>query len=156
MKPKEVIPDSTPIARVEGGKFAPGVSANPNGKPAGVSAFRLKARAKVDELVIDAWVQEIEGRGEDWIKASELLTAYAYGRPTQAISGPDDSPIPIAIAAQVSHVIDPARALRLIRILSSAGALPVGVGGHPGVADSEANQVHGAGADGSADGVSPR
>lgn len=149
------IPENTPIARVEGGRFAPGVSANPAGKPAGVAAFRLKARVKVDELVIDAWVAEIQGRGPDWMKASELLTAYAYGRPVVAVSGPDEGPIPVAVAAQVNHV-DPARAVRLVQLLAALGVRPVGFGGPGEGDDAEGNEVHGAGADGSTGAVPPR
>lgn len=63
--------------------------------------FRDRARKAVDEKVLDAWIDElevrertvitpagpfeIEQRGKEWLRASELLAAYAYGKPAQTI-----------------------------------------------------------------------
>lgn len=62
-----------------------GQSGNPNGRPKIVTEFRDRARKATDESVIKAWILEVETRGDNWLKASELLAAYGYGKPTQAI-----------------------------------------------------------------------
>ncbi|MCA2981456.1 MAG: hypothetical protein INH41_05560 [Myxococcaceae bacterium] len=36
----------------------------------------------MNELVIEAWETEVRERGPHWLRASELLTAYAYGKPS--------------------------------------------------------------------------
>lgn len=67
------------------GSFKPGQSGNPNGRPKAAEEFRIKARALVDELVLKAWEAEVRSMGDDWLKASELLAAYGYGKPSQSI-----------------------------------------------------------------------
>ncbi len=66
-----------------------GSSPNPTGRPRSVDEFRLKARAVVDELVLQAWEAEVRNMGDNWLKASELLAAYGYGKPTQGIEVSD-------------------------------------------------------------------
>ena len=79
-----------------------GPSPNPSGRPAVVEAFRLKARAAVDEHVLGAWIDEVQAkeriemtdngpvsvmqRGREWMRASELLAAYGYGKPAQIVA----------------------------------------------------------------------
>lgn len=84
--------------------FKPGQSGNPNGRPKVAEAFREKCRKAVDERVIDAWITEVQNQGENWMKASELLAAYAYGRPTQAVehSGEGGEPLSIQIIRKVA------------------------------------------------------
>jgi hypothetical protein len=72
-----------------------GTSGNPSGRPRIVEEFRNKARKAVDEHVIAAWIQEVATLGENWVKCSELLAAYGYGKPTQPIgnaAGEDGAP----------------------------------------------------------------
>ncbi len=64
--------------------FKPGESGNPGGRPKETPEFRLKARVAVDKYVIDKWIDEVATGGDDWIKASELLAAYGYGKPSQS------------------------------------------------------------------------
>ena len=70
--------------RSRGRPFAPGTSGNPGGRPKANAAFRARARAEVDEHVIEAWAAEVRDRGPHWVRCSELLVAYAYGKPTNA------------------------------------------------------------------------
>jgi hypothetical protein len=108
--PKEI--ESKPKAKrgnpawVKGGE-----SPNPGGRPKVIEAFRLKARAAVDEHVLQAWIDEIlpkpravrvageevivTDRGPEWMRAAELLAAYGYGRPTQPLSDSDGSPLTV-------------------------------------------------------------
>lgn len=73
------------MARDNKGKFLPGESPNPNGRPKVAEEFRARARKAVDDHVIDAWILEVENLGDEWIRASELLAAYGYGKPSQAV-----------------------------------------------------------------------
>jgi hypothetical protein len=76
------------------GGFKPGRSGNPDGRPKVAAEFRQRARKAVDDHVIAAWIAEVEAQGEHWVKCSELLAAYGYGKPTQPMehSGPDGAP----------------------------------------------------------------
>jgi hypothetical protein len=78
--------------RGPGKPFKKGESPNPGGRPKLLPEFRAKCRAVVDESVIQRWTTEVVGTeengwtpGPDWLRASELLAAYGYGRPTQAV-----------------------------------------------------------------------
>lgn len=62
-----------------------GPSPNPGGRPKIAEAFRASCRAFVDEHVLQAWQNEVLTLGKDWLRASELLAAYGYGRPTQTV-----------------------------------------------------------------------
>ncbi len=61
-----------------------GPSPNPAGKPKGLKELRIRARDVVDRHVIAAWESEIINRGDNWVKCSELVTAYGYGKPPSA------------------------------------------------------------------------
>lgn len=39
--------------------------------------FQARARAEVDEHIIEAWADEVRERGPQWVRCSELLVAYA-------------------------------------------------------------------------------
>ncbi len=107
-------------ARRPDGTLLPGGTANPGGRPKAGVAFREEAQkaVRVGEaeglLIIRAWVKEVQTGGEDWAKASELLAAYAFGKPPQGLelSGPDGAPISTT-KLDVSKLSDKdARALR--------------------------------------------
>lgn len=63
-----------------------GPSPNPGGRPKVAEEFKLSARRAVDEHVLSLWVGEIVNRGDQRMKASELLVAYGYGKPASAES----------------------------------------------------------------------
>lgn len=44
------------------------------------------------------------GRGQHAYRALELIAAYAYGKPSQPITGPDDGPIQLAVSALVADI----------------------------------------------------
>lgn len=65
-------------------RFKPGQSGNPSGRPKVVEAFRDRARKAVDEHVLERWIREVIEDGPEWVRASELLAAYGYGKPSSA------------------------------------------------------------------------
>lgn len=79
-------------ARGPGRPFEPGKSGNPGGRPKTAQQFRARARAAVDEHVIEAWEDEVTNRGPAWLRASELLAAYGYGKPS-TIDDENDAPV---------------------------------------------------------------
>ena len=62
-----------------------GPSPNVSGRPAVAVEFQARARKLVDELVLKAWEAEVRSMRDDWMKASELLAAYGYGKPSQSL-----------------------------------------------------------------------
>ena len=47
--------------------------------------FQSRARLAADGLALPAWEAEVVEHGKDWLRASELLAAYGYGKPPQTI-----------------------------------------------------------------------
>lgn len=72
------------------------------GRPSIPEAFREKARKIVDELVLARWQEEVDSLGEHWVKCSELLTAYGYGKPAQPVTGENGEG---SVQVQLSRVI---------------------------------------------------
>lgn len=136
--------------RDEKGRMLPGHTANPGGRPAAAKAFRDAALVALREgteeegkLLIDAWVDEVRRRGEDWAKASELLAAYCFGRPMQAVELAGLEGAPIEVNHQVHHEApEPKAAARILVRLAHAGALPVGAEGSRKARDAEDDEVH--------------
>lgn len=82
--------------------FVKGKSGNPGGRPKLAEEFKERCRKLVDSHVIDFWEEEVKTRGANAAKASELLAAYAYGKPTQAVevAGKDGGPIEVTWRAK--------------------------------------------------------
>ena len=76
--------DSAAKRRGPGRPFQKGQSGNPSGRAKVAEEFRQRARRAVDEHVLSAWVAEVETQGEHWVRCSEMLAAYGYGRPASA------------------------------------------------------------------------
>jgi len=69
--------------------------------------FRLKARAAVDEHVLAKWINEVVTSGDEWVRCSELLANYGYGKPSQAIemSGEDGNPLGALFNATLEQLL---------------------------------------------------
>jgi hypothetical protein len=63
------------------GTWKPGESGNPNGRPKASYVLKNKCQRVVDQYVVEAWEEEVKNKGPYWVRCSELLTAYAYGKP---------------------------------------------------------------------------
>lgn len=97
--------NSTKQQRVPGRPFQKGQSGNPNGRPMVAKGFREKCREFMErgggwQALIDL----AEG-GRDQYAALSLIASYAYGKPSQPITGLDDGPITIKV---VYADLDPA------------------------------------------------
>ena len=79
--------------------FVKGKSGNPGGRPKTNEAFRDRCRKFVDLHVVEMWEKEVQNAGEEKMKASELLAAYGYGKPAQAIqlTGEEGGPVEFVI-----------------------------------------------------------
>lgn len=96
MKDPVVIPG--PIARVEGGRFAPGQSACPGGKQPGMAAVRAAIRdaalthstEAITELrdIMVSWREDPKMAGAS-VKAAEVLLAYGVGKPAIVVDAGD-------------------------------------------------------------------
>lgn len=74
-----------PGRRTNAGQWKKGQSGNPKGTSKVALTFRKKCSDATDELVFDAWIQEVKTLGPEWLRCSKLLAAYGKGMPTQRI-----------------------------------------------------------------------
>lgn len=76
-------PGKGPAIRTQQGRFAPGVSGNPNGRPGGYAEFRELCRSKSP-----AAVRALEGAlgegGPSAVAAARVLLEYGWGKPSSA------------------------------------------------------------------------
>lgn len=82
--------------KTPGRPFARGNPGGP-GRPKVPDEFKAKCRKATNDLVFNAWKEEVETRGEHWPKAAEMLAAYGHGKPTQPVSGEDGGPLQVVI-----------------------------------------------------------
>jgi len=74
------------MARDKGGRFKPGASGNPGGRPKGAKEFTLEIQERGHEL-LEALFRFVEkGKSQEKLKALEMLLDRGYGRPTANIS----------------------------------------------------------------------
>ena len=84
-RPEPAAADTAP-PRATGGRFAPGVSGNPNGRPKVAAAIRELAREH-GHAAIDRLVQLMNSKDEMVsLHAARALLDRGYGRPEQAIA----------------------------------------------------------------------
>jgi len=84
--------------------YKPGESGNPGGRPAVVRDFRERCGNFMSEEGWKRLSSMARGRGKHAYRALELIAAYAYGKPNQPISGPDNAPLQITIQALVADI----------------------------------------------------
>ena len=84
-----------PDKRTPEGRFAPGASGNPGGRPKGLREFReaLEASGTLQEAhrVLDRAVRSKDIRIA--VDAAKFVVTYAYGRPAAQEPLPDSSPV---------------------------------------------------------------
>lgn len=92
-----------------GRPFVKGQSGNPKGRAKVDLIFRQKCRDVSDELVFDAWKKEVAERGDHWMEASKMLTAYGYGKPTERHEVEADEGLLAALGIHREQALDLAR-----------------------------------------------
>ena len=98
--------------RGPGRPFQPGESGNPAGRPKVAEEFRARARRATDEMVFNAWEEEVRDRGSSWLRASELLAAYGYGKPS-TLTDEDDGAVTRPFAGLTTEqLLESVRGLR--------------------------------------------
>lgn len=80
-----------------GRPFKKGVSGNPSGRPKVAQEFKARCQKFVDAAVIALWENEVLTGGDKWFEASQLMAAYAHGKPHQAVGFEDESGKPITV-----------------------------------------------------------
>jgi hypothetical protein len=81
-----------------------GQSGNPSGRPAVVKDFRDRCREFMDKDGWRALFAMVHEGGPNAYQALALIAAYAYGKPSQPITGEDGGPIQFAITALVADI----------------------------------------------------
>lgn len=83
---------------VVGRPFKAGNKGGP-GRPPVPAEFKKRCSDFTDATVVPAWVEEVETRGPNWMKAAELLAAYGKGKPSQPLehSGADGAALGISV-----------------------------------------------------------
>ena len=97
--------ENTQRKRDASGRWLPGVSGNPSGGPKGLAAWRRKCREFMDDEGWEHLYELATTKNRDQRAALELISAYAYGKPTQPIAGDDDM-APIHIATRIAGLSD--------------------------------------------------
>lgn len=97
-----------------GRPFKPGTSGNPGGRPKEFPEFRAMVREQGAPRAFATLMAAIE---EGDVRACEVVLAYAWGKPTQAVevTGKDGKPLGLSDderAARLAALLDAARARR--------------------------------------------
>lgn len=93
--------------------FVKGKSGNAGGRPKIAEEFKIKARKIVDDLVLQKWEKEIRNEGENWVKCTELVTAYALGKPSQSVEVSGEMTNTHEVGDSVAALVAGIRAKRL-------------------------------------------
>lgn len=75
--------DDKPVARTDGGKFAPGTSGNPSGRPRDFTSFAKLARSRAPRAleILEGIMESTVESSADRIRAASIILDRAYGRP---------------------------------------------------------------------------
>lgn len=74
---------SAPAIRTEQGRFKPGVSGNPEGRPGGYAEFRELCRSK-SPAAVTALEDALGDGGPSAVAAARVLLEYGWGKPASA------------------------------------------------------------------------
>lgn len=144
--------------RAPNGQLLPGSTANPDGRPAlpeevraGLTTRFLAGNAKA----MDRLEQLMQSDDENVALKAALgwLAKTIKDGVIIELVGKEGEAVKLALETKVTHDVDPASALRVIRLLVTSGALPEGVVGSREAGDTENDEVHDSGANPSPAGV---
>ena len=86
------------MARVaNSGSFKPGKSGNPGGQPKSLAWLKEEIAKVTPEIFARLLDITREAQKKDSVAAATLLLAYGYGKPVQAISNADGTPLGIIV-----------------------------------------------------------
>lgn len=74
-----------PANRLSSGRFAPGVSGNPSGRPSGYAEFRALCREHSDKAVATLAARLESEDDHAAISAAKTLLEHGWGKPRQSI-----------------------------------------------------------------------
>lgn len=106
--PMAVIRENQPKPRGAGRRFEKGHSGNPSGRPLVAKGFREKCREFMERGGGWEALIELTESGRDQFAALSLIASYAYGKPTQPITGLDDGAITIRVQYEDADPAAPA------------------------------------------------
>lgn len=87
---------NSPPERDGAGRWLPGKSANPGGRPVGRGRLQALAAAHTEEAIDTLARLMREGQTDDVrLRAANAILDRGYGKPVQAISGDDGGPVAI-------------------------------------------------------------
>ncbi len=100
-------PKTGVVQRDESGRWLPGVSPNPSGRPKSLTELAKICQALTPEVITSLRGVIQTGRGADKVAASRLMLEYGFGRPFQAvdISVTQKQESPEALKAQIEELI---------------------------------------------------
>lgn len=133
--------------RNEKGQLLPGSTANPSGRPPLPEEVRAKLTERFlagNPRAIDRLEQLMQSDDENVALKATLgwLAKTIKDGVIIELVGKDGEAVKLAVENKVLHDVDPASALRVIRLLVTAGALPSGVVQPGADGDAADDQVH--------------
>ncbi|HVV50496.1 MAG TPA: DUF5681 domain-containing protein [Polyangia bacterium] len=115
-----------------GGRFAPGVSGNPAGRPRAAKGFTARAKELSLDVLENMAKIAITGRGAAAVAAGALVLSYAEGKPAQTVNlnatrGPDAlAGSPDAARAKIEALIAAAEEATSPKVVALLPTAPVG------------------------------
>jgi hypothetical protein len=106
------------------GRFAPGTSGNPGGRPRGLARTVRELVGDDGDTIVAFWLEVMNdptARTSDRLEASKLLAERGWGKPTLPVAAVEPTPDDDAHSKEVLRWPSPERMLELARIAREMG-----------------------------------